>query len=98
MTPRPATASARSVDEYRDTVAALLAPLAARPDEQVPVPRNSAMDGYAVRAADVAVTPVTLPVAGVVAAGKPGTDALPAGSAVKVMTGAPMPPGADCVV
>ncbi|MFD6106972.1 gephyrin-like molybdotransferase Glp [Nocardia salmonicida] len=118
MTPRPATASARSVDEYRDTVAALLAPLADRPDEQVAVPdalgrtlsadvvspidlpvfRNSAMDGYAVRAADVAVTPVTLPVVGVVAAGKPGTDALPVGSAVKVMTGAPMPPGADCVV
>ncbi|MFD6454660.1 gephyrin-like molybdotransferase Glp [Nocardia sp. NPDC060220] len=118
MTPRPATASARSVDEYRDTVAALLARLADRPDEQVPVPealgrtlsadvvspidlpvfRNSAMDGYAVRAADVAVTPVTLPVAGVVAAGRPGTDALPTGSAVKVMTGAPMPPGADCVV
>ncbi len=118
MTPRPATASARSVDEYRDTVAALLAHLADRPDEQVPVPdalgrtlsadvvspidlpvfRNSAMDGYAVRAADVSVTPVRLPVVGVVAAGKPGTDSLPAGSALKVMTGAPMPPGADCVV
>lgn len=118
MTPRPATASARSVDEYRDTVAALLAPLADRPAEQVAVPdalgrvltadvlspidlpvfRNSAMDGYAVRAADVAVTPVTLPVVGVVAAGKPGTEPLPAGSALKVMTGAPIPPGADCVV
>ncbi|MFC6011043.1 gephyrin-like molybdotransferase Glp [Nocardia lasii] len=118
MTPRPATASARSVDEYRDTLAALLAHLGDRPAEQVPVPdalgrtlsadvvspidlpvfRNSAMDGYAVRAADVAVTPVTLPVAGVVAAGKPGTAPLPAGAALKVMTGAPMPPGADCVV
>ncbi|KAF0846531.1 molybdopterin molybdotransferase MoeA [Nocardia caishijiensis] len=118
MTHRPATASARSVDEYRDTVAALLAHLADRPDEQVPVPdalgrvlaadvtspidlpvfRNSAMDGYAVRAADVAVTPVTLPVAGVVAAGRPGTEMLPEGAAMKVMTGAPLPPGADCVV
>ncbi|TCJ99410.1 gephyrin-like molybdotransferase Glp [Nocardia alba] len=118
MTPRPATASARSVDEYRDTVAALLAHLAERPHDEVPVPealgrtlsadvaspidlpvfRNSAMDGYAVRAVDVAVTPVSLPVVGVVAAGKPGTDELPAGSALKVMTGAPMPPGADCVV
>ncbi|GEM33123.1 putative molybdopterin biosynthesis protein MoeA [Nocardia neocaledoniensis NBRC 108232] len=118
MTSRPATASARSVDEYRDTVAALLAPLADRRDETVPVPdalgrvlsadvlspidlpvfRNSAMDGYAVRAADVAVTPVTLPVAGVVAAGKPGTTPLPDGAALKVMTGAPIPPGADCVV
>ncbi|MFI5499246.1 gephyrin-like molybdotransferase Glp [Nocardia asteroides] len=118
MNPRPATASARSVDEYRDTVAALLAHLADRPAEQVAVPdalgrvlaadvvspidlpvfRNSAMDGYAVRAADVAVTPVTLPVAGIVAAGKPGTAPLPAGAALKVMTGAPIPPGADCVV
>ncbi|MEV0435654.1 gephyrin-like molybdotransferase Glp [Nocardia sp. NPDC050413] len=118
MTHRPATASARSVDEYRDTVAALLAPLADRAPEQVPVPdalgrvlaadvnspidlpvfRNSAMDGYAVRAADVAVTPVTLPVAGVVAAGRPGTEVLPEGAAMKVMTGAPLPPGADCVV
>ncbi|MDO3645762.1 molybdopterin molybdotransferase MoeA [Nocardia mangyaensis] len=118
MTPRPATASARSVDEYRDTVAALLAHLFERPDEQAPVPaalgrvlaadvvsptdlpvfRNSAMDGYAVRAADVAVTPVELPVAGVIAAGDAGTSALDAGSAMKVMTGAPLPPGADCVI
>lgn len=118
MTPRPATASARSVDEYRDTVAALLAHLSERPDEQAPVPsalgrvlaadvvspidlpvfRNSAMDGYAVRAADVAVTPAELPVAGVIAAGKAGTTALAAGSAMKVMTGAPIPPGADCVI
>ncbi|MFC4126312.1 molybdopterin molybdotransferase MoeA [Nocardia rhizosphaerae] len=118
MNHRHATASARSVDDYRDTVAALLAPLADRPAESVAVPdalgrvlatevrspidlpvfRNSAMDGYAVRAAEVAVTPVTLPVAGVVAAGRPGTTPLPAGSAMKVMTGAPIPPGADCVV
>ncbi|MFE3541590.1 gephyrin-like molybdotransferase Glp [Nocardia sp. NPDC059177] len=118
MNPRPATASARSVDEYRDIVAALLAHLAGRPDEQVPVPgalgrtlsadvvspidlpvfRNSAMDGYAVRAADVAVTPVELPVTGVIAAGKAGAETLPDGAAMKVMTGAPLPPGADCVV
>ncbi|GGK44423.1 molybdopterin molybdotransferase MoeA [Nocardia camponoti] len=118
MNDRPATASLRSVDDYRATIAALLAPLAERPVEEVPVPavlgrtlavdiaapielpvfRNSAMDGYAVRAADVAVTPVTLPVHGVVAAGKPGATPLPDGSAIKVMTGAPIPPGADCVV
>lgn len=64
----------------------------------LPVFRNSGMDGYAVRAESVAVTPVTLPVAGVVAAGQGGPDLLPDGAAVKVMTGAPIPPGADCVV
>ncbi|MEV6275554.1 gephyrin-like molybdotransferase Glp [Nocardia sp. NPDC051832] len=64
----------------------------------LPVFRNSAMDGYAVRADSVAVTPVTLPLAGVVAAGNPGETPLPSGAALKVMTGAPIPPGADCVV
>ncbi|WP_167477176.1 molybdopterin molybdotransferase MoeA [Nocardia arthritidis] len=64
----------------------------------LPVFRNSAMDGYAVRAASVVVAPVTLPVAGVVAAGAAGQTPLPAGAAMKVMTGAPIPPGADCVV
>jgi len=64
----------------------------------LPVFRNSAMDGYAVRAATVQHTPVTLPLAGVVAAGEPGSTPLPAGGAWKVMTGAPIPPGADCVV
>ncbi|WP_280261887.1 gephyrin-like molybdotransferase Glp [Nocardia wallacei] len=64
----------------------------------LPVFRNSGMDGYAVRAESVSVTPVTLPLAGVVAAGQPGRAPLPDGAAVKVMTGAPIPPGADCVV
>ncbi|RJO75058.1 molybdopterin molybdenumtransferase MoeA [Nocardia panacis] len=64
----------------------------------LPVFRNSAMDGYAVRAAEVLVAPVRLPVAGVVAAGAAGGDPLPPGAALKVMTGAPIPPGADCVV
>ncbi|MEU8899601.1 gephyrin-like molybdotransferase Glp [Nocardia sp. NPDC048505] len=65
---------------------------------RLPVFRNSAMDGYAVRADSVATTPVTLPLAGVVAAGNPGETPLPPGAALKVMTGAPIPPGADCVV
>src|SRR5690606_13953861 len=60
--------------------------------------RNSAMDGYAVRAQDVATTPVDLPLTGVVAAGDPGLQPLAPGTARKVMTGAPLPPGADCVV
>lgn len=62
---------------------------------------NSQMDGYAVRAADVweatEQAPVTLTVAGHVAAGQ-AAEALPEGQAVKVMTGAPIPPGADAVV
>ncbi|MGW4365311.1 molybdopterin molybdotransferase MoeA [Nocardia takedensis] len=64
----------------------------------LPVFRNSAMDGYAVRADSVVVAPVTLPVRGVVAAGDPGLEPLARGTAVKVMTGAPLPPGADCVI
>jgi molybdopterin molybdotransferase len=56
---------------------------------------NSAMDGYAVRSADL---PGTLPVAGVVAAGQLDVEPVPAGAAVRIFTGAPMPPGADTVV
>ncbi|MGW9416887.1 molybdopterin molybdotransferase MoeA [Cellulosimicrobium funkei] len=66
----------------------------------------SAMDGYAVRAQDVAgatpSAPVVLSVVGDVAAGDaglPGLDGgLGSGEAVRVMTGAPVPPGADAVV
>lgn len=64
----------------------------------LPVFRNSAMDGYAVYAADVAVTPATLPLTGVVAAGDPGHEPLRPGTARKVMTGAPLPAGAECVI
>ncbi|WP_280252202.1 gephyrin-like molybdotransferase Glp [Nocardia abscessus] len=64
----------------------------------LPVFRNSAMDGYAVRAESVLVAPVTLPLTGVIAAGAAGRAPLPEGAAMKVMTGAPIPPGADCVV
>src|SRR5882672_1735943 len=56
---------------------------------------NSAMDGYAARSADL---PGTLPVAGVVAAGQLDVPALPAGAALRIFTGAPMPAGADTVV
>lgn len=65
-----------------------------------PLPRfhNSAMDGYAVRHADVRQVPVVLPVVGEVRAGDAGDEPLPAGTAVRIMTGAPVPPGADAVV
>jgi len=56
---------------------------------------NSAMDGYAARAADL---PATLPVVGVVAAGELAVPALAAGTALRIFTGAPMPAGADTVV
>ena len=59
---------------------------------------NSAMDGYAVRSADASRTPVTLSVVGVVHAGDQPTREVGAGEAVRIMTGAPMPPGADAVV
>ena len=63
---------------------------------------NSAMDGYAVRQADVAAAapdaPVTLPVVGEIGAGKATLRALAPGTAAKIMTGAPIPVGADAVV
>ncbi len=60
---------------------------------------NSAMDGYAVRSADVPRTPVTLRVVETICRG-PAADARGSAreSAVRIMTGAPMPPGADAVV
>ncbi|MFD9896321.1 gephyrin-like molybdotransferase Glp [Amycolatopsis sp. NPDC059027] len=63
---------------------------------------NSAMDGYAVRAADVAGagkdTPVELPVADDIPAGRIDVAPLKPGTAHRIMTGAPLPPGADAVV
>ena len=63
---------------------------------------NSAMDGYAVRSADVAGAaaghPVTLPVVGEVVAGDTGAYAVTAGTAVRITTGAQLPAGADAVV
>jgi len=67
-------------------------------DRDVPPFRNSAMDGYAVRGDDVASAPVELRVVGEVAAGEfPDRDVGP-GEAMRIMTGAPMPDGADTVV
>ncbi len=59
---------------------------------------NSAMDGYALRAADLPVEGGWLPLAGRIAAGDVALDPLPAGHAVRIFTGAPLPPGADSVV
>jgi len=58
----------------------------------------SAMDGYAVRAADVTQRPVTLTVIGEIAAGRPFTGRIEAGQAARIFTGGVMPDGADSVV
>ena len=123
--------SARTIQQYRQDVAALLAPLfatrvtealavssarlTADPDTYrgrtlatsvvspvaLPPFDNSQMDGYAVRSADLATasagTPVPLTLAGRIAAGDPGAPLAP-GSAAPIMTGAPIPAGADAVV
>jgi molybdopterin molybdotransferase len=59
---------------------------------------NSAMDGYAVRAAEVADTPVTLPVAFDIPAGRTDVPPLPDGAVARIMTGAAVPVGADAIV
>lgn len=70
----------------------------------VPLPSfdNSGMDGYAVLASDTAKaakdSPVMLPVAGEIAAGDIGAYALVPGTALRIMTGAQLPSGADAVV
>ncbi len=64
---------------------------------QVPPCDNSAMDGYAVRRADVAAPGVVLPVSQRIPAGHPASP-LREGTCARVFTGAPIPPGADAVV
>lgn len=63
----------------------------------VPPLDNSAMDGYAVRVADVTVTGVRLPVSQRIPAGAVGNPLQPA-TAARIFTGAPIPPGADAVL
>jgi molybdopterin molybdotransferase len=67
--------------------------------EDMPAFARSAMDGFAVRAADVAKAPVLLEVVGFLPAGRDaaGIEVGP-GRAVRIMTGAPLPAGADAVV
>jgi len=64
----------------------------------LPPEDNSAMDGYAVRAADLATPPVALPVVYEVPAGVHAPRPLERGEAARILTGAPLPPGADAVV
>ena len=64
---------------------------------QVPPLDNSAMDGYAVRSAEVAQAGTVLPVSQRIPAGQVGT-ALQVGTVARIFTGAPLPPGADAIV
>ncbi|WP_447881965.1 molybdopterin molybdotransferase MoeA [Serratia fonticola] len=75
----------------RITAAPVVSPI------DVPPFANSAMDGYAVRLSDLNGNS-PLPVAGKAFAGAPFTDTWPANTCVRIMTGAPIPAGADAVI
>lgn len=64
----------------------------------LPLFRNSQMDGFAVLASDLLTVPVTLPVVGDQPAGAGTPPPLRPGTAVRIMTGAMVPDGADCIV
>ncbi|MGI9585553.1 MAG: molybdopterin molybdotransferase MoeA [Acidimicrobiia bacterium] len=65
---------------------------------EVPPFANSAMDGYAVRADDIGAAPVRLRIIEDVPAGSTPEKAVGEGEATRIMTGAPVPDGADCIV
>ena len=83
--------------ELAHTVGRVLAADVVAPEDVPPFP-NSAMDGFAVRAADVARPGAVLQVIEDVPAGKVATRIVGEGEAIRIMTGAPMPQGADTVV
>jgi molybdenum cofactor synthesis domain-containing protein len=87
--------------DRRDARGLVLAERVTAP-EPVPPFANTAMDGYAVRAADTVGAaedaPVRLRVVGEIAAGHTPTVAVGDGEAIRIMTGAPMPDGADAIV
>lgn len=64
----------------------------------MPFGDNSAMDGYAVRSADCTAVPASLTVSGYIPAGGKITGPVEPGCAIRIMTGAPVPPGCDAVV
>lgn len=93
-TPAAAISPARAVGRH------LAAPVAAR--ATLPSWPNSAMDGFAVRSEEVAGRPagggIRLPVAGVSRPGSIPLEGVPAGEAVRIMTGGPVPAGFDSVI
>jgi len=90
--PLPAEA-APLVDAHGRVLADAVAALRTQPPANV-----SAMDGYAVRAADVAAVPARLKLVGEVAAGHPFEGTIGAGEAARIFTGGVLPPGADTIV
>jgi len=66
--------------------------------EALPPFANSAMDGFALRAADVARVPMVLTIIGDIPAGSNPAFSVGAGQAARIMTGAPLPAGADTVI
>ncbi len=86
------------VEVDRADAAGLVLAVAVVAAEVVPPFDNSAVDGYAVRSDDVAGAPVELRVVGEIAAGAAPSVGVRAGEAIRIMTGAQMPPGADAVV
>lgn len=67
-------------------------------NEFVPPFNNTAVDGYAVLAADTKGAPVDLQVVGAIAAGEAPSTPITPGTAIRIMTGAPLPEGADAIV
>jgi molybdopterin molybdotransferase len=90
----PAAPRGSSLRSLLDTLGAVLAEDVISTID-VPLNDNSAMDGYAVRAADVAGT--ALPISQRIPAGTVGSALMP-GTAARIFTGAELPPGADAVV
>jgi molybdopterin molybdotransferase len=85
------------VVSFQSAVGRILAEPVIAPHD-VPSFANSAMDGFAVRAADVSAAGAVLEILEDVAAGQVATIEVGEGQATKIMTGAPMPDGADTVV
>src|SRR5262245_45435887 len=92
VVPLPAEAAALA-DAHGRVLADDLDALRTQPPDNV-----SAMDGYAVRGADVTGAPVRLSVIGEVAAGRPFDGDVGLGQAARIFTGGVLPPGADTVV
>ncbi len=84
-----------------DAVGLVIAETVTAP-EAIPPFDNTAMDGFALRAIDLAgateASPVELPIVATVAAGATAPRPLEAGEAMRIMTGAPIPGGADSVI
>lgn len=92
VAPLPVELCALEFGLYRYLAEPLLA------DRDIPAADRSAMDGYAVRTADLASLPAMLRIVGEVAAGSAARPAMAPGECVRILTGANLPPDADAVV